>query len=91
MAKRARPGKVFLDYLRNGRGATFVAPYSPRARHGAPVATPITWEELARGVDPAAFTITTIPKRLGGLARDPWRDLIAAKQTITAAMRRKAA
>ena len=91
MSKRARKGKVFLDYLRNGRGATFIAPYSPRARAGAPVAVPITWEELAHNVDPLAFTTATVPRRLGALKRDPWRDLLTTKQAITAAMRRKAA
>ena len=85
MAKRARTGKVFLDYLRNGRNATFIAPYSPRARAGAPVAVPIAWEELAHGVDPGAFTTQSVPRRLAMLARDPWRDLTETKQAITAA------
>ena len=85
MAKRARKGKVFLDYLRNGRGSTFIAPYSPRARAGAPVAVPITWEELAHGVDPGVFSTLSVPKRLATLAQDPWRDLTQTKQAITAA------
>jgi bifunctional non-homologous end joining protein LigD len=85
MGKAHRRGKVFLDYLRNGRGATFVAPYSPRARPGAPVAVPISWEELARGVDPAAFTTRTVPPRLGKLGADPWRRLGEVRQSITAA------
>lgn len=84
MAKARRKDKIFLDYLRNGRGATFIAPYSPRARAGAPVAVPITWEELAAGVDPAAFTTATVPRRLGALAVDPWRELPKVKQSITA-------
>ncbi|MDX2093148.1 MAG: non-homologous end-joining DNA ligase [Kofleriaceae bacterium] len=91
MAKRARKGRVFLDYLRNGRGATFIAPYSPRARPHAPVAVPISWEELAHGIDPLTLTTTTVPKRLGALDEDPWHDLLTTKQAITAAMRRKAA
>jgi bifunctional non-homologous end joining protein LigD len=91
MAKRARKGKVFLDYLRNGRGATFIAPYSPRARAHAPVAVPISWEELAHGIDPLTLTTQTVPKRLGALEEDPWQDLLTTKQAITAAMRRKAA
>jgi bifunctional non-homologous end joining protein LigD len=84
MAKVHRRGKIFLDYLRNGRGATFIAPYSPRARPGAPVAVPISWEELAHGVDPATFTTTTVPRRLVTLAADPWRDLLQLRQSITA-------
>ena len=86
MAKRARKGKIFLDYLRNGRNATFIAPYSPRAREGAPVAVPITWEELAEGVQPLSFTTETVPKRLAKLAADPWADITTTKQSITAAM-----
>jgi bifunctional non-homologous end joining protein LigD len=85
MAKAARKGKIFLDYLRNGRGATFVAPYSPRRRPGAPVATPITWEELARGIDPQSFTIASIPPRLAQLAEDPWAGMSDVSQSITAA------
>ncbi len=86
MAKRARKGRIFVDYLRNGRNATFIAPYSPRARDGAPVAVPITWEELAKGVDPSAWTIFTVPKRLAQLTTDPWKDLATTKQAITSAM-----
>ena len=86
MAKRARKGKIFLDYLRNGRNATFICPYSPRARDGAPVAVPITWEELAKGVDPASFTTLTVPKRLAQLTADPWEGINQTKQPITQAM-----
>lgn len=85
MAKSARRGKVFLDYLRNGRNATFIAPYSPRAREGATVSTPITWEELAKGVDPQAFTIETVPARLAKLKKDPWEGIEDVEQAITAA------
>ena len=85
MAKKARRGKIFVDYLRNGRNATFIAPYSPRARDGAPVAVPITWEELAHGVDPAAFTTRTVPRRLASLEHDPWKAIHDLKQSITAA------
>jgi len=85
MAKKARKGKIFLDYLRNGRNATFIAPYSPRARDGAPVAVPITWEELAHGVDPLAFNTGSVPRRLAMLAEDPWKDIYKVKQSVTAA------
>jgi bifunctional non-homologous end joining protein LigD len=79
---------LFLDYLRNGRGATFIAPYSPRRRPGATVATPVTWSELEHGVDPAAFTVVTVPQRLGALGEDPWHGIARSKQAITAAARR---
>jgi bifunctional non-homologous end joining protein LigD len=88
MAKARRKHRIFVDYLRNGRGATFIAPYSMRARAGATVATPITWGELQRGVDPKAFTVLTVPQRLGALGEDPWRGIVGARQVITAAMRR---
>jgi bifunctional non-homologous end joining protein LigD len=85
--KAKRQGKIFIDYLRNGRGATFVAPYSPRARAGATVATPVTWDELLAGLDPAAFTIATVPPRLAALAADPW-DGMDELQPVTAAARK---
>ena len=84
MSKARRTGRVFIDYLRNGRGATFIAPYSPRRRPGAPVATPIGWDELPTVV-PAELSMTTVPARLGALAADPWAELFTARQAITAA------
>ncbi|HTJ47410.1 MAG TPA: non-homologous end-joining DNA ligase [Kofleriaceae bacterium] len=88
MAKARRVGRIFIDYLRNGRGATFIAPYSPRRRPGAAVSTPITWKELSAGIDPSSFTIATVPARLGAQRADPWKDLLASKQPVTAAARR---
>jgi bifunctional non-homologous end joining protein LigD len=85
-SKAQRKGKIFLDYLRNGRGATFIAPYSPRARPGAPVAVPLTWEELAHGVDPASFTTKTVPRRLITLRADPWQRYGELNQSITEPM-----
>ena len=64
MAKRARHGRIYIDYLRNGRGATAVGAYIPRARPGAPVSTPVSWEEVERGVKPDEFTVETVPQRL---------------------------
>ncbi|MDK1386478.1 DNA ligase D [Sinorhizobium sp. 8-89] len=58
-----RPGKLFLDYLRNGRGTTAVGTYSPRARSGYPVAAPVTWREIERGIGSDAYTIERPPKR----------------------------
>jgi bifunctional non-homologous end joining protein LigD len=82
MRKSLRKGKIFLDYLRNGRGATAIAPYSTRAREGATVATPIGWDELEQGAKPGDFTLYTVAKRLGGGHADPWRDYAKREQTI---------
>jgi bifunctional non-homologous end joining protein LigD len=87
--KDRRRGRLFLDYLRNGRGATAIAPYSSRARAGATVATPITWSELEAGVDPRDFTVYTVTTRLAELARDPWAGYDALDQSIDAAARRR--
>ncbi|MDF2693653.1 MAG: ATP-dependent ligase, partial [Labilithrix sp.] len=81
MSKKARPGKIFIDYFRNGEGATAVLPYSTRARPGLPVAVPMQWKDL-RSVDPDALTIQTVPKLLARRKVDPWADLLATKQTL---------
>jgi bifunctional non-homologous end joining protein LigD len=52
-----RPGRLFIDYLRNGRGTTAVAAYSPRVREGFPIAAPVTWKQVERGIRPDAFTL----------------------------------
>ncbi len=91
MAKARRKGKIFVDYLRNGRGATAVAPYSTRARPGATVSAPLTWEELAGGARPEDFDIRTMIPRLDALAADPWEGFFSTKQSITQAMWKKLA
>ena len=88
MSKAQRKGRIFIDYLRNNRGNTSVAAYSTRARPGAPVSTPITWDELERGVKPDQFHVGNIRARLESLKADPWKSYGTVRQRITAAIRR---
>lgn len=81
MSKAARVGKIFLDYLRNDRGATAVAPYSPRARAGLPVAVPLSWSELDQGPLPR-FQVSDIQEWRKRLARDPWKDTLKCDQRL---------
>ena len=89
MAKRARHGRIYIDYLRNGRGATAVGAYVPRSRPGAPVSTPVSWEEVERGVRADEFTVETVPQRLAALPTDPWAEIGKIRQTVSAAVRRQ--
>lgn len=84
MSKAERRGKIFIDYLRNGRGATSIAPYSPRAKPGATVSTPLSWDELHPSLQPEQFTLTTVPERLAKLDHDPWAELFELRQSIHA-------
>jgi len=89
MSKAARRGKIFVDYLRNDRGATAIAPYSTRARPGATVSVPIAWDELTNRLTSDYFHVANIARRLARLKEDPWQDLARTNQTITASMMRK--
>ncbi len=86
MAKKARGGKIFVDYLRNGRGATAVAAYSTRARAGAPVSAPVRWEELGPELTAARFNTSNIMRRLSALKSDPWEGFFSSPQPISAAI-----
>ena len=88
-AKRERTHRIYIDWLRNSEGATAIAPYSVRARPGAPVATPLHWDEVAGRMRPEKFHAGNVPRRLQGLHSDPWRALRRKGQTLTAAMKRK--
>jgi bifunctional non-homologous end joining protein LigD len=89
LAKAARTGLVFIDYLRNNRGSTAIAPYSPRARAGAPVATPVSWAEVEAGIDARGFTVRTVPQRLAELGTDPWAELASLRQALSPALLRE--
>ena len=94
MAKKLRNNRIFVDYLRNGQGATAIAPYSTRARPGATVSVPIDWAELGQLRAPDTFNVLNLTKRLKKLRRDPWKDIGRIKQKLPVAMgggkRRKA-
>jgi bifunctional non-homologous end joining protein LigD len=89
MAKRVRKGKIFIDYLRNARGATAIAAYSTRAKPGAPVSVPIAWEELSRDLPSDHFTVLNLPDRLKRLRRDPWDAYDRSACRLTAAMSKR--
>ena len=84
MSKAKRKGRIFIDWLRNDRGSTAIAPYSTRSRKGAPVATPVGWDELERLDRANGFDTETVVARLD--EADPWADYGAVRQSITKAM-----
>jgi bifunctional non-homologous end joining protein LigD len=82
MTKSARKGKIYLDYLRNERGATSVAPYSPRARAGVPVSMPLAWSEL-KSTERPIFQVAGFPDWRSRLKKNPWKELITLSQHLT--------
>jgi bifunctional non-homologous end joining protein LigD len=92
MAKARRKGKVYVDYLRNVRGANAVGPFSTRARAGAPVSFPLGWDELDRLSGAADFTVAEVPLRVverpSGSAADPWARYREVKQRVPASLLR---
>ena len=88
-SKAQREGRIFVDWLRNARGATSVASWSLRARAGAPVAMPLRWDELAKVKSPTAFDLATALKRAKSLRKDPWEGFAALKQALPRASSRR--
>ena len=84
ISKAERKGRIFIDYLRNDPTSTAVGPYSTRAREGAPVATPLFWDELTAKLDPAGFTIATVAARVRRHGADPWTGMDRLHQSLPA-------
>jgi bifunctional non-homologous end joining protein LigD len=82
-SKKARRRRIFIDYLRNGRGATAVAAYSARARPGAAVSTPLAWDELGPEMRPDRFNVLNLLNRLAHID-DPWKDMRKAARRLPA-------
>jgi bifunctional non-homologous end joining protein LigD len=82
ITKSLRKGKILIDYLRNSLEQTAVAAYSTRARAGAPVSVPVTWQELGRTTSGHQYTVLNLVKRLAGLKQDPWKDIGRVRQRL---------
>lgn len=86
MAKKERTGRIFLDYLRNDRMATAVAPLSPRGRPGAPVSMPVNWSQVKKGLDPAKFTLRSVPALIAKTTA--WEDYCEGERPLAPAIKR---
>jgi bifunctional non-homologous end joining protein LigD len=82
-AKRGREKQILVDYMRNNRTNTSVAAFSTRAREGATVSMPLAWTELTAKLDPASFTVETVPARLARQKKDPWAEYFTLKQRFS--------
>ncbi len=82
MSKAKREGRIFIDYLRNGRGATAVASYTVRARQNAPVAVPIRWDELNAALRADRYNVQNLRRRLAALREDPWAGFSEAARPL---------
>lgn len=83
MAKSKRAGRIFLDYLRNGRGATAIASYSTRSREGAPVAVPVRWSEVGPQLSPDRYHVGNLRRRLSALRSDPWEGFEESRRPLS--------
>jgi bifunctional non-homologous end joining protein LigD len=82
ISKAERTGRIFIDYLRNDPTSTAVAPYSTRARPGAPVAMPLAWDQVEPGLDPCDYLVTTVPALVAKRKSDPWTEMLATRQRL---------
>src|SRR6185295_1368941 len=89
--ERNRKRKIFVDYLRNGFGATAVAAFSPRWRPGVGVSTPVAWDEIDEDIRGMHFNIHNVPDRIAKQRTDPWKAYWASNQALTAGMTAKLA
>lgn len=81
-SKAARKGRIFIDWLRNARGATSVASWSLRAREGAPVAMPLRWDEFSRARSSTDFDLAKALRRASRLRIDPWEGFAESRQRL---------
>jgi bifunctional non-homologous end joining protein LigD len=87
ISKAERTGRIFIDYLRNDPTSTAVAPYSTRSRNGAPVAMPLRWDQVKKGLDPCDYTIRTVPALIRRQRSDPWAEMLEGRQRLPEAPR----